>query len=402
VPGKLNLYNVGDLGVHLVETPIHSPDGSFTSAQNASVSRDMGQHGLRKRHGLNKLNTTAFAGAVLAIGNLPFTDPYEEPPNTGARIFANLYNEGPTASFLATTNGTTWSGPATSPQGWGSAVYQASYTQRGGVISTEGLITYLTTSGELHTFDGTNDTTLVTGYDLDGFGIQGAPALYDGAVVFATYDATSGKLLRQTGATYEELTTSIAKPAICVASVIGRVYIGTDENRIYYWSPTDGLVLDVTVVPTGGDVAITDIGVAGGVIYASAATKASAPTTHKVLKRTADLTWTDITPAATGDYGPLAVFEGNLYVARNSQGAFTGCEIHRYDGSSWTTDLTVTGIATGATKTLAIVAWNGALYASIGGTTNRDIIRRLGGNWTRVHTEGNGGTTSYYTAMGFY
>jgi hypothetical protein len=404
MPGKLNLYNLGDLGVHLVETPVHSPDGSFTSAQNASVSRDQGQHGLRKRHGMAKLNATALNGAILAIGNMPFQDPFGAVPSAGERAFANEYNEGPTGTFITTTNGTTWAtAGADRPNTWGSSVFADSFTQRGGVISTDGLITYLNSSADIYTFNGTTNTLLASGFSLGSFGVRSGPVLHDGVPVFVVYDATSGKLLRQNGTGIEELTASIGKPATCVMSAIGRVYIGTDENRIYYWSESEGLVLDITLSPTGGNVSITDIAHVGGVIYASACTKAggATATTHKVLKRTADATWSDITPTAQGDYGPLAAFGTSLYCVRKAHDAFAGCEIRAYDGTSWTTDQNVVTLCTGANRVISLVAFNSALYGTVGGTTTRDVIRRSGGTWTRVHTEAIL-STNYYTALGFY
>lgn len=73
--GKLDLYNLGDLGVHLVETPVHSPDGSFTAAQNVAVSQDQGEHGIRKRHGMSKFNSVAMVGSVVSLTNVPFPLP---------------------------------------------------------------------------------------------------------------------------------------------------------------------------------------------------------------------------------------------------------------------------------------------------------------------------------------
>lgn len=408
MPGKLNLYNLGDLGVHLTETPVHSPDGSYTNAQNVSVSQNQGAHGIRKRHGMAKLNPLAMDGAVLAIHNLPFQDPFGSIPDDGSRAFANEYNEGPTATFITTTNGTTWASGSGPGGSWAGAVFTLpGYTQRGGVISTDGLLSFLTTNAgevELTTFDGTTTTIVASGYALSGFAMQSGPVSHEGLAVFAIYDATSGKLIRQSGAGFEELTTLIGKPPTCVASVLGRVYIGTDENRIYYWSQTEGLVLDITLSPTGGAVAITDIAHVGGVVYASAITKpsGSTATTHKVLKRTADATWSDITPTAQGNYGPLCAFGGSLYCARNAHNSFTGCEIRAYDGTTWTTDQNVASLCSGATNVISLVSFNGAMYATVSASpTSRDIIRRSAGTWTRVHTESIF-TTQYYTALGFY
>lgn len=73
--GKLNLYNLGDLGVKLVDSQVHAPDGAFVQAQNVSVSLNGGQHGIRKRHGLRLHTGTSMGGSVLAVINVPFPLP---------------------------------------------------------------------------------------------------------------------------------------------------------------------------------------------------------------------------------------------------------------------------------------------------------------------------------------
>lgn len=404
--GKFNVFNLGDLGVHLTESPVHSPDGSFTSAQNASVSENQGEHGIRKRLGLSKLTSDALNGSVLALGNMPFPDPFAALAITGTRLYAGIYTEGPTSSYRTTTNGTTWATASPAPSGdWESAAFNLRFTQRGGVISGNGLITYYKESsgGGLATFNGTTTTQIVSGFTLGSFAPQGGPCLHQGLPVIALKDATSGKLLRRNGSSFETLTSSIGKPPIGVASILNRVYIGTDENRIYYWSDDGGLVLDITISATGGAVSITDIVHENGIVYASCCSKVggTTATTHKVLKRTADASWTDITPHAQGDYGPMAAFGGDLYVVRQAHDAFAGCEIRKYDGSSWTTDLDVTTLSTGATSASAMVVWNGALYATVQNSSTRDIIRRSGGTWTRVHTE-SGGASRLFPTLGFY
>lgn len=76
MPGKLNLYNLGDLGVDLADSPVHAGDGSYTTAQNASVGLNQGQHGLRKRPGLTLFTSGgAMSGSVLAWIAVPFPLP---------------------------------------------------------------------------------------------------------------------------------------------------------------------------------------------------------------------------------------------------------------------------------------------------------------------------------------
>ena len=75
MPGKLDLYNLGDQGVSLVPSPVHAPDGSYLAAQNAHNNVQGAQHGISKRPGLAKMTATAASGAILAFAAIPFIDP---------------------------------------------------------------------------------------------------------------------------------------------------------------------------------------------------------------------------------------------------------------------------------------------------------------------------------------
>jgi hypothetical protein len=75
MPGKTNVYNVGELGIDVVESPVHTPDGALLSAQNAQPAPIELEGGLRKRDGLAKHNATAAAGAILSGFNVSLEDP---------------------------------------------------------------------------------------------------------------------------------------------------------------------------------------------------------------------------------------------------------------------------------------------------------------------------------------
>lgn len=68
---KLNVFNLGQLGVDLVDSPIHTADGTLLSCQNAIISTDNDELALRKREGFVKINSIAAAGQILAIFNVP-------------------------------------------------------------------------------------------------------------------------------------------------------------------------------------------------------------------------------------------------------------------------------------------------------------------------------------------
>jgi len=70
MPAKINLYNLGVIGVDLVSSPLHSADGSFVSAQNAGSSPEDTEESLRKRPGMTQLTSDSFGSAVIIVHNI--------------------------------------------------------------------------------------------------------------------------------------------------------------------------------------------------------------------------------------------------------------------------------------------------------------------------------------------
>jgi|PlaIllAssembly_1097288.scaffolds.fasta_scaffold00908_4 hypothetical protein len=75
MPGKIDIYNLGQIGVDLVESPVHKKDGALISAQNAAHRQEEAEGGLAKRAGMTKLNSTASAGAIYSMFVVRLTDP---------------------------------------------------------------------------------------------------------------------------------------------------------------------------------------------------------------------------------------------------------------------------------------------------------------------------------------
>jgi hypothetical protein len=417
VPGKLNLYNLGDLGVHLVETPVHSPDGSFTSAQNASVSQNQGQHGIRSRHGLAKLTDSALNGAVLAIGNMPFQDPFEGvPTESSGAIYYNNLAEGSNFSGKSTT-GAVSSWAASSDIGrWPDLSYEIktdhNVFSRGGAISTNGVLYYYAREespfGGLTSWNGSASTTLAT-YTVGANEVFRGLCRYEGEfyLLIANTSANTAQIYQLVGSSFVSLAATISHEATCMTPALGKLWVGTDTNRIYSYELSTGTsTTEVTVTPNASSrVAITDIAHFNGVLYASGGTAngvATAATEDMVLKRASDGTWSDITPAASGNYGPLCVFDDLLFVARSSHGAFAGCSIYRYDGSTFTVDLDATSLVTSADYVQSMIAWNAHLYANVEGTNNTIIRRTTGDVWSLVVDQSGASSDSPTGGLGFY
>lgn len=75
MPGKLDIYNLGEIGVDLVDSPVHKKDGALMVAQNAAHMQKEAEGGLAKRRGMTLLNAVAAAGSLSAIFTVHLTDP---------------------------------------------------------------------------------------------------------------------------------------------------------------------------------------------------------------------------------------------------------------------------------------------------------------------------------------
>lgn len=150
--GKLNIYNLGDVGVRLNDSPIHVPDGSLTEAQNTQISQQSGEHAIRKRPGLTKLTDTAAAGRILAMANLPFADPLEDAyGGLGSTMEYGI--DSVSGTSRRSSDGTTWA--------YASSIAAADLpqpaangrTHQGGYIYG-GVLYYPHTDGSLRQYDG--------------------------------------------------------------------------------------------------------------------------------------------------------------------------------------------------------------------------------------------------------
>jgi hypothetical protein len=70
MPGKINLFNLGSIGVDIVSSPLHSLDGSYVSAQNAESSPTDEDESIQKRGGLSRFSTGSLGSAVITIHNI--------------------------------------------------------------------------------------------------------------------------------------------------------------------------------------------------------------------------------------------------------------------------------------------------------------------------------------------
>lgn len=69
----LKAYNLGSLGIDIVNSPVHVADTSLLNCQNAQISPDDRELGITKRNGMSKVNSLGAGGSILAIINIPIS-----------------------------------------------------------------------------------------------------------------------------------------------------------------------------------------------------------------------------------------------------------------------------------------------------------------------------------------
>jgi hypothetical protein len=72
---SLAVYNLGQNGVDLVNSPIQVSDGALLQCQNGQIFPNDADLAIRKRDGIVKINQSQAPGTILAIANIPLADP---------------------------------------------------------------------------------------------------------------------------------------------------------------------------------------------------------------------------------------------------------------------------------------------------------------------------------------
>jgi hypothetical protein len=92
---KLSVFNLGDAGVNLTKSPLHTEDGEWVRLQNGAIELRGADHGIAKRAGIARF-AGMLAGPVLGIVNIPILPTPEDSP-------AGLDSFGPAALNIMRT-----------------------------------------------------------------------------------------------------------------------------------------------------------------------------------------------------------------------------------------------------------------------------------------------------------
>lgn len=421
-------YLVGDKGVDLVASPLHTPDGGLLSAQNVEFIRTFGIGGIGTRGGLAAINSTPAAGAIVALANVPI-----DYPKTLDLIIG--LNSGETPTWLATPDGSSYAsllstllpkvqGITKNPTFWGGAVIPlgiriASYKNQL-FYPGDNYILYPTanhTAPPFVVYTGTiafeqfrvpTNATATAGSHpfaiLDVWIDNGVIylAVYDSGGVapdlkgrVLAFDPTNGELVL-IGNRFGNGSGENGKGTpFCLTSYLGQIWAGTwgsagnNQGAVYRIQVgiDETWTADHTATVHNGY--YTSLASYRGKLYAS--TDADAAGTAIVEARSSSGAWSTSLTAPVGNvsyFAGLTVFNDHLFVCFYKQGSTVLIKV--FDGTSWTTDVDVKGTYAEALPGAPYV-FSGKLYwpfignaASDTDTTGFLLQRTSGGVWTRV------------------
>ena len=421
MPGRLNLYNLGSLGVNVDKNPIQLEDGELSKAQNATHDAIGSEGGLRKREGLTKINSVAAAGSLQGAAGIPL-------PRVATRTFIAGRYTGTTPGWNTSTDDFATSLTTGGPDGYDvSAVPRlpanvwtslANDDDRQRCFSGRPMCRYKnrlyyagndytvgTTPPTIRVYDGTIDYVLTTiPYNPDiGSTTQVSAILcmitannriylstYDGGSYAANgakgrifeIDPENGSVL-QVGSRFP-ISPDTARIPYAMAWYLGRLWIGTFSGgvtatqRVYFIRP--GIDDDWTQdsANAGANGPVTDMVQFQGQLYFATMADSGAAVLVRVRNTTGTYS-TSLTVALNeggaipimsdfGKYnhmGAAIVFEDALYMSYfNKNGADTNlyARIYKYDGTSWTIPFSPAANATTAVPYSNAFVHNGKVY----------------------------------------
>jgi hypothetical protein len=380
MPGKINVFNLGALGVDIVKSPLHVPDGAWLQAQNAEFPDDEGEGGIKQRGALTRINASALAGAVQAIANMPFPVPADI-----TRFWYVGLDNSDTDTWLRTSNGTTFAGVVTPGRGQTidkfpvsidlttiAATQRAANYNRKLYYPSDDYVFYDdvgATSPLFSVWDGTVDVPLfripinptstatapcrwITDVFVSGGLIYlavwdegGAAPNHKGRVI--AYDPENGTLLQVGNRFGDDTGENNGGMPFCLATFAGFLFAGTygisgsASGRV--WRIRPGIDEVWTSDLTEANNYIMSMGVYKGNLYVGTSINDST-TAAKVKRRTPTGTWSNSDtgtagPGRTGYYcGPI-VFDDLLFMCYfDTDGGTPDIRIRSFDGTTWSDD----------------------------------------------------------------
>ena len=427
--GKIDIYNLGQLGVNVDADDIHLKDGELRESQNFQLDPAGGLGGIRRRDGMTALNSSALAGDVTGVIALPLTN-----QAALARKFYIPYNDNNVGSntWRTSTDGTTWTSVTTGAKPQQDEDLGAVGLLLGGAAlrwtTLENKIyfpghAYKTTSTNptVDVFDGTTSAVLAqippnpNTATTTPIGIFSIVPYSKTQLLVSTFDSTTGNgrsrvmiLDIQTGSLAQlgpetDIQSMILQPFV----IAGRVWIGTYNNggsaasTVRWIRPGDPTWTTdhTTSTALGYCYGMTSF---LGNIYAGFG--ADAGTSAVIKQRTSDGVWSTVhTSDGTGasNYcGPLITSKDGLtaYAYRwsvSGGAAPIGRVLKSTDGASWTQDYDAGGVAGESQSGQPILDPDDSGFVwwaltDVTGTSAGSLLRNNAGTYTNVDEQTTG------------
>jgi hypothetical protein len=409
VSAELPDYLVGQKGVNLVQSPLHTPESGLLVGENVEFIRDQGLGGIGSRRPIGVLNDTPFNGPILAMANVPLPSPFDATADAGLYVSTEASNVG----WLRSVDGAVYTTIADTTLERAFRVFNnpsnGTHPQkipRAAVAVNDiyfaGDTSFSAEAPTLRRWDGSADTLLET---FSGVGqvtdiILGVDGLLRISVLITnasgavyTFDVGT-EVLTQVGATFSPI------PPYCVCEYGGTLFAGTGMGG----TPTDtpeilrfvsgSWMLDYLSANSGASfryLAAFDLD-----LFAVENVVSATPGEREdiILRREAGVWSTSYTPAAADRtiHWPIE-FSGDLYAfvvdVTNSN-----TEVVKWDGAAWTVDVVLDTIEapTGGNEwyPLQPVLFEGALYVpcsdgrTAAGGSDRIFKRTSLGVWSSV------------------
>lgn len=430
MPGKVNLYGLGDKGVNLNATPLHQDAQSWQQLQNAEFSDQQGEGGVKKRGALMRLNAEVLnsGASIQAIFNMPVetdvfgsgdghllipVDPYF--PITGDVWLSSLDG----AAFVANASILKAAQPrqVTFSQPTGATISSVFYFPSLGndPSGTPDALSIKKWNGttygtEIASFPNHPDTAVAPAYVVSMIAISGLLYIgvdYGGDTIVYVSTPGSGTV---TGVGNRLAYNGTVGRLIGLASAFSSVWALYDINastlpRIYRLNPSSESTWTLDHTFTSG-FRPTGIGTLSGDIFVGMYDNDSTPsptyTDAFVYRATGAGAWStslQLTPSNVGkSFGTFIEFDGHLYCQYTLlAGGSTEMAIYRFDGvATWIADvdvLTLSGLPHAAiilgepTVFLSSLFWVLRDFSVVGnGMLLKRLSGALGGTWSQAAT----------------
>lgn len=348
MPRELPDYLVGQKGLNLVASPLHTPDGGLLVAQNVEYIRVFGAGGIGTRGGLARLNASPLAGAVLAFTYVPLaTNAFGGGGGPATLLVALEPGASLGVPWIGSTDGAAFSTIAalTEP-----ALYAYWAPDNTNEVSRPGAVSlasdafyFVNDSRQLVKWNGATQTIPLPAFPASVENIYSLTVL-SGLIYFDTHNGAPSETVYSWNPS-----TGVLTQIGTLTTVTGEyVPIGTNNVTLLIGlAATIPAAREVYALSGGSWLLDHTLGAAeipasmlpfGGAFYLGTLRSGSSGAPIVLARSGAGVWSTSLTASdVDGAFGPFVEFDGKLFVCHWEPSAPV-TKIYVFDGASWTLD----------------------------------------------------------------